>query len=672
MAVPRKDRVPAETLMAAWQRLDGAPASVACEAEALLRAAPGDAEARLLLAAARRRQGDIAGARGLLGPCISATTASPIAWFEWGQILGEAGDDVDALAALRRAVALAPEFAGAWRALGDLLIALGSGVEAGQAYAQAARAATADPELAPAARALCDGRAGEAERLLKAHLRRSPDDGRAMRLLGEAAMRVGRAVEAEAVLTHCLDLSPGFAEARHSLAILLYVRGKFGAAVPHLRRLLEVLPHQPSLRLLLTVSLVETGDFAAAVPLYEAMLARFPDRTKIWLSYGHALKTLGRVEEAARAYRRCLDLAPVWSAGVYLSLADLKTEAFTPGEIAAMQRRLAAAAEPAFDRAQLHYALAHALEQQRDYAAAFDHYTQGAAARRGAITYDPDRTSAYVAAAKATFTTDFCRARAGGGDPSDAPIFIVGLPRSGSTLVEQILASHSWVDGTSELKQIGQIAADVRGGGEMTALPGLVAGLDAADRARLGRRYLEETRQYRRLGRARFTDKMPDNFLHGALIHLILPNARIIDVRRGAMASGVAAFKQFFQVQQSGQDYTYDLAEIGRYYRDYAALMAHFDLVLPGRILRVCYEDLVADTEGQVRRLLDYCGLAFEPACLRFWETPRSVQTPSAQQVRGPIFRSGIDLWRNYAPWLGPLREALGPFAEACRVGDGA
>jgi len=256
-------------------------------------------------------------------------------------------------------------------------------------------------------------------------------------------------------------------------------------------------------------------------------------------------------------------------------------------------------------------------------------------------------------------------ARRTGGDPSPAPIFIVGLPRSGSTLVEQILASHPQVEGTSELREIGEIAAELRGDRRAADLPAIIAGLDETAVTRLGERYLNNTRQVRSTGRAHFTDKMPDNFLHIGLIQLILPHAHIIDVRRGAMASGLAAFKQFFTAKQTGQDYTYDLTEIGRYYRDYVALMAHFDQALPGRIYRLQYEDLVRDTEAQVRAMLDYCALPFDPACLRFWQTPRAVQTPSAQQVRRPIFREGLDHWRHYEPWLAPLRDALGTLADA-------
>jgi tetratricopeptide (TPR) repeat protein len=652
--------LPPTSLARLWEILESAPEAVRAQADALANAAPQNPEIALLRAAARRRLGDIANAHALLRPFIAKPAKAPIAWFEWGMILTEMEDEANAVAALEKAVSLDAAFTGAWRALGDLLIVLGAAPAAGQAYAHAARAASRDPSLTPALAALTEGRAQAAESLLKAHLRQFPTDARAHHLLAEAAIRAGRPVEAEAVLNHALRLAPGFAPARHSLAVLLYLQRKFGAALPHFQQLLALVPHQPSLRTMLGVCCVETGDFAAAVALYEQMFALFRDRPKVWLAYGHALKTLGREDDAARAYRECLDLAPQRPAGAYLSLADLKTTRITDAEMDAMRNTIASAKTAPADAAQLHYALGRALEQRAAYQAAFDHFAQGARLRRAAITYHADRTTAFVTAAKSVFTPEFFATRRAGGDASPAPIFIVGLPRSGSTLVEQILASHTQVEGTSELKEIGLIATALRGNRPAADLPSIVAGLDEAARTRLGERYIANTIQFRRDARRHFTDKMPDNFLHIGLIHLILPQARIIDVRRGAMACGLAAYQQYFQARQTGQDYTYDLTEIGRYYRDYVALMAHFDAVLPGRIFRVRYEDLVADTEAQVRALLEYCALPFEPACLRFWQTPRAVQTPSAQQVRRPMFRDGLDHWRHYEPRLAKLRESLG------------
>jgi tetratricopeptide (TPR) repeat protein len=403
------------------------------------------------------------------------------------------------------------------------------------------------------------------------------------------------------------------------------------------------------------------GDFHAALPAYPDLLARAPKRHAIWLGYGHVLKALGRDEEARHAYRTCLDLKPGWAPSVYLSLADLKTAKLTESDLAGMRHALAGSS--VFGQAQLQYAMGHVLEQGGDYAAAFAAYAEGAALRRKEITYDAEDTQAVVTATKSVLDRAFFAAHAGSGDPSEAPIFIIGLPRSGSTLVEQILASHPDVEGTFELLEIGLIADAVRHGRPMRDAPDAVAALTPAACAELGAAYLDKTRQFRRLGRPRFTDKMPGNLLHVGLIHLILPNARIIDVRRAPMPAGFAAFRQFFQAAQNFADFSYDLREIGRYYRSYLDLMAHFDQALPGKLFHLSYENLVTEPQASIRAVLAYCGLPFDPACLRFWETERPVQTPSAQQVRQPLSTAPLDHWRNFEPWLGALKEALGDTA---------
>jgi tetratricopeptide (TPR) repeat protein len=647
-----------ETLIAGWQSVETTPEEGQRRAEAVLRASPADAEAALLLAAAERRQGKVANARARLAPLMAESTRSPMAWFEWGMILIETAEDAAAADALKRAVSLEPGFTGAWRALGDQLVALGRGEDAGHAYASAARAGINDPKLAEPVAALTENRAAAAETMLRAHVQQSPGDLRAMWLLAEAAMRVGRPREAEAALTHCLELAPGFAEARHSLAIFSYLQGRFGNAAAQFKQLLDMLPHQPALRNLLAVCLREIGDYEGTLKIYEEMLARCPTRHTTLLALGHVLKALGREAAAARAYRACLPLAPGWSPSLYLSLADLKTVKLDDADLAAMRRPSPTIS--AFGQAQLDYAIGHVLDQRADYEGAFKAFAKGAARRRQTITYDAAVTSAFVRSAKDVFTEAFFAARSTAGCPSAAPIFIVGLPRAGSTLVEQILASHSRVEATSELKDIGLIAAALQADQPAVVLPEVIGKLSHHTLSALGARYVAGTAQFRSRGRDFFIDKMPANVLHLGLIHLILPNAKIIDVRRAPMAAGFAAFRQFFQLDQTGADFTYDLQDIGCYYRDYVELTAHFDAVLPGRVFRLEHESLVEDTPGQVRDLLEYCGLAFEEGCLRFWETERPIQTPSAQQVRRPISRSGLDHWRHYEPWLGSLRQSLG------------
>ncbi|MDB5493872.1 MAG: hypothetical protein JWP86_1209, partial [Phenylobacterium sp.] len=366
------------------------------------------------------------------------------------------------------------------------------------------------------------------------------------------------------------------------------------------------------------------------------------------------------------AYKKSLELAPGLG-DAYWSLANLKVAALGPADEAAMLAALRRTDLGADDRLHLHYALGKALEDRGEHPAAFEHYAKGAALRRAETPYDAAETTAVLRRAESLFTADFFAERAGAGSPSPAPIFIVGLPRSGSTLVEQILASHSQVEGTMELPDIALIAQELirsGAGGAGATYPDLLASLDAGQLANLGEAYLERTRVQRKSGRPFFVDKMPNNFHHIGLIQLILPRARIIDARRHPLGAGFSAFKQHFA---HGHAFSYDLTDLGRYYRDYVELMAHFDAVLPGRIHRVIYEDLVEDTEREVLRLLDACGLPFEDGCLRFYENGRAVRTVSSEQVRRPIFRQGLDQWRAYEPWLEPLQAALGPASSGWR-----
>jgi tetratricopeptide (TPR) repeat protein len=407
-------------------------------------------------------------------------------------------------------------------------------------------------------------------------------------------------------------------------------------------------------------ALAETGDFAAAADATAAVLADFPDQPGVWLIHGHGLRTLGRIDEGVAAYQRCLELDPD-RAEAYWSLANLKAYRFAPPMLAAIDAQLARPDLPPQEHSLLAFALAKAREDAGDYAEAFAAYAEANALQRAVRPYNADATTAFVRRAKALYTPAFFAERTGWGEPAADPIFIVGLPRSGSTLVEQILASHPAVEGTRELMDV-QLMADwvaAQGGG---AYPDPVARLPRHHVRQLGRDYITRTALHRRLGRARFIDKAPWNWLHVGLIRLMLPGARIIDVRRHPLGCGLSAFKQHFA---GGFDFAYDLTDIGRYYADYVDLMAHFDAVTPGAVHRVLYEDLVANTEGEVRRLLDALGLPFDPACLNFFENRRAVATPSSEQVRRPIFGEAVDHWRHFEPWLDPLKAALGPVLDA-------
>jgi tetratricopeptide (TPR) repeat protein len=628
------------------------------EAEAILRVAASDPRALLILASARRRLGDAAGARALLEPLARAYPNAAMTRYELGMTLGDLGDAGAATASLRRAVQLNPELAVAWRALGDRLFADGDIAGAEAAYAEHGLAVIQDPELKPTAQALLDGRLADAERLLRAHLAARPSDVAGLHMLAQTVARLGRYRDAEILLARCLELDPAFDGARFAYANALFHQQKGAEAIPHVERLLAADPVDPAYRNLLAACLGLVGEDARVIGLYEGLLADFAKQPKIWLNYGHALRTVGRRDDAVAAYKRCILLAPDLG-DAYWSLANLKVASFTDAEVAAIAGALSREGLTAENRLHMHYALGKALEDRKDHAGAFGSYAKGAALRRAGSSYDARETTALVERSKALFTREFFETRSGFGAASEAPIFILGLPRSGSTLVEQILASHSQVEGTMELPDVGLIANGFAG-----RYPEGLAELDAAGAAALGDGFIRTTQVHRKLGRPFFIDKMPNNFQHIGLIQLMLPNAKIIDARRHPLGTCFSAFKQHFA---QGQAFSYDLTDLGLYYRDYFELMAHFDQVLPGRIQRVIYEDLVENTEQEIRRLLDHCGLAFEPACLTFYENDRAVRTVSSEQVRRPIFREGLEQWRAYEPWLGPLKAALGPALEGWR-----
>ena len=405
------------------------------------------------------------------------------------------------------------------------------------------------------------------------------------------------------------------------------------------------------------------GDYSQALPLYREILAEAPNDAELHLSIAHALKTLGQTAEAIESYRAAAAVRPQYGEA-YWSLANLKTYRFTDLEIARMRAAEAAANVQQADRYHLCFALGKALEDRGEYAESFTFYERGNALKKTECRYQAELLERNAHLQASVCTREFFAARQGMGCPDRSPIFIVGLPRSGSTLIEQILSSHSQVEGTMELADIPRLVQDLRGR-ERTddanpRYPGVLAELSAAEFERLGRQYLDDTRVYRQ-GKPHFIDKMPNNFRHLGLIHLILPNAKIIDARRNPLACCFSNYKQLFA---SGQQFTYSIEDIARYYRMYVELMTHWDEALPGRILRVQHEEVVEDLESNVHRILEFCELDFEPGCVEFYKTERTVHSASSEQVRRPIYREGLDQWRHYEPWLGPLKEALGPLAS--------
>ena len=516
-----------------------------------------------------------------------------------------------------------------------------------------------DLRLMNAGAALAENRLDVAEPALKAWLLLYPDDPYALRMLAEVYGRLTRYRESETLLARALEVAPDFDPARFNYALILHRLSQGAAALGQIDHLLKGAPGHPSYLNLKAAVLARLGDYDGAIAIYADLLEKLPDNPRLWMSYGHALKTVGRTADCIAAYRRAVaqeaTLGEAW-----WSLANLKTLRFAAADVAAMTAALATPGLSEEDRLHLDFALGKAQEDAGDYQRAFAYYHEGNRVRRTQLRWDADGNHDHMLAAERLLTPEFFAARTGQGCLDADPIFVVGLPRSGSTLIEQILASHSQVEGTMELPDIAAIArrlGDRRSGQGAANYLDALAECDAAALRGLGEDYLHSTRIQRKTDAPRFIDKMPNNFAYIGLIHLILPNATIIDARRHAMATCFSAWKQHFA---RGQAFTYDLVELGRYYADYVRLMDHVDRVLPGRVLRVGHEALVADTEGQVRRLLAHCRLDFEPGCLAFHENKRPVRTASSEQVRQPIYAGGLEQWRNFAPWLGDLKATLG------------
>jgi predicted Zn-dependent protease len=649
----------AQALEHAGRLLHTDPAACGRQAAEILHVVPQEPRALLLLGISERLLGHTARAVALLRELVAAQPRAPAALHELGQALAEAGDWGAALAAWQGAVAVNRDLPETWRAIAAARRRAGDAAGAAAADAEQVRAATRDPRLLAAGAALCRNDIPQAETLLREHLKAHPTDVAAIRMFAEVAGRLGRYHDAEALLERALELAPAFHAARYDHAVVLNRQGRPGAAIDEVQRLLDLEPRNPGYRNLHAVILAKIGDYDESIRIYAELLEVHPQQTRIWMSYGHALAAAGQDLASIAAYRQAIARDPA-SGEAYWSLANLKTFRFTPVDRAAMEEQLAGPDLTDEQRIHFSFAAGKAAEDEAAYGSAFAHYATGNRLRRAQIFYDPAETRRQIDASRRLLTREFFAQRDGFGDPSPDPIFIVGLPRAGSTLIEQILASHPAVEGTAELPDIISIARSLtgpQGPQPQERYPEALAALSPAQCAALGAQYLERTRIQRRTTRPLFIDKMPNNFLYLGLIRLILPRAKIIDARRAALACCFSAYKQYFA---NGQNYTYDLGELGAYYRGYVDLMHHFDAALPGAVHRVQHECLIEDTEGEVRRLLAYCGLPFDADCLRFHENRRAVRTASSQQVRRPISRDGLGQWRHFEPWLSPLKDALG------------
>jgi tetratricopeptide (TPR) repeat protein len=657
MGVPGGFELPeSEEFACAAEPLNGDPG----EAEQLIGKAlngdEDDAEAPVRLAAAIRSKGGLETAVALLDRLAAA---KPEAWAVQGKIgrtLLALGRSREAAGRLERALALNPDWADGWRLLGDVR-RLARDFDAARATDdQILRLMSEEPAALAAAEAMIRGDFETVERTLVEALRASPHSLAIAHLLGQVIWRRLRFVDAERLLGACLNNAPDFEFLRLCYAELLVELGWHGPASEQADAVLARDPASIRGRIVKCAALSALGEHAAACDLKQTLLDEFPDQAASWIGQGYALATLGRYDDGVAAFKTAMALDPK-RGGAYLGLSSLKTYRFTPEEEALMRARLAGADLEEADRAAICFALAKAREDAQGWEDAFALYSEGNRRVRALRPHHPTYLPGIIERCRKVYTPAFFEQRRGWGCPSPEPIFIVGLPRAGSTLIEQILSSHPAIEGTRELEDLQQIATFLIGR-DIERYPKAFAETPPEAFAELGRNFLEWTKPLRRQQRPRFIDKSPINFIHVGLIQLLLPNAKIIDARRHPLGCGFSAFKEHFA---DGWEFAFDLEDIGRYYAEYVELMALYDEVLPGRVHRVIYEEMVDDTEAQVRALLDYLELPFDEACLKFHENRRAVATPSAEQVRQPIYASAKAHWKNFEPWLGPLKAALGP-----------
>ena len=638
------------------QLLVSDPVAAEMRARELLASHPEDGDARLLLGASLRRQDKAAAARTVLEPVAQSNPDSAFALLELGLTLSRLGEDREALAVFARAVDAVATFAPGWYAFAQQLERVERA--SGRSSMAASDDSEAGTQIHRAEEALQREQFGVVESILRSLSECRPADADILRVQADSAFWMGRLPQAEELLTRCLDIAPGEA-VRLRYAVVLLAQGKGHLAMPSIGDLVRHNPPNIVFCMLRASALYETGDFLSAIAQFEQILAERDDLPGMWISYGRALRAVGRQEECVGAFQRAIEIAPGFGEG-YRTLATVKTRRFEPAAIDAIRNQLAKPALLAASRAQLHFALAKALEDAGHYADSFENYRESNALQAYGVTYSPDTFTNLVRRAKALFTRDFFRAHTGAGAKAPDPIFIVGMPRSGSTLVQEMLAAHPAIERTGELRTLPFMAMRLRG--EKPGYPELLARMDPGRLVSLGEEYLARTRPHRKLGLPYFVDKHPENFLHAGLIQLMLPNARIVDVRRHPLDCCFSCFRNYFP---EGPAWSHRLEDLGRYYADYVEFMAHFDEVLPGRIYRIIYERLIADPERELRRLFDYLGLPFAEQCLRFYETEQAIVTTSVEQARQPIYSSGIDNSRNYDSWLGPLKSRLGDVLAA-------
>ncbi len=549
-----------------------------------------------------------------------------------------------------------PDCVDAYSLLGLALRRQGRDQEAQAVEEKAVLLSMRQPPLFEALMTLTLQQLDKSERTAFQFLREHPENAVAMRLVAEVAARMGQFEEAERYIAAALQVAPSYDRARSLRATIRHLRDTSSSRETGAFRSAIDWPD----------SLPGESPLDEALQLYETITRQSPDSPETWASYGHLCRTIGDQDEAVAHYRRAIAARPTFGEAWY-AIGDLKASRFTLDDVKEVEQLVEASDVIDKDRAQLYFALGRALEQFGKFEQSFHAYAQGNRIKAKVTEYDADANTGHVDRSISVFDSDYFASRVSGGEPSRDPIFILGLPRAGSTLLEQILSSHSLIEPTGELTDIANLVNSLASTKTSTFKdsaydPGEVARLPGADLQRFGRGYLWDAGLRRRTNKPFFIDKMPNNWMHLGFILSILPNAKIIDACRNPMACCFSNFRQHFV---AGQEFTYDLTDLGRFYRDYLRMMAHFDKVLPGRVYRVIHERLVAEPENEVRRMLDFIGVEFEESCLRFYENKRAVRTASSEQVRRPINREGVDQWRNFEPWLGELKQALGSVIDA-------
>ena len=656
-----------EYLLKAKQSLQSSDFDTALKhSQDVLNASGRHREALYIKAAAQRYKTDHSAALETLAKLKSIYFEYGRAFQEEGYNFQALGDESRALTAFSKATELNPGLEASWRAQAEILKSRGRNIEAANAQGFYDRLKSLPPVLHSVTNLIYEGELARAEQLCKRFLQNNKTHIEGMRLLAMIAKRVGAHEDANLLYETALDIAPGNIILRMDYIEFLRATHKPDKAVKHAQYLQAQHPNNPMLQNIYAVQSMLIGDYDTAFKMFDMILKTTPNNIGVLLSKGHALKTTGQQDLAIETYQKAYNIMPNHG-DAYFSLSNLKTYRFSKAEIKAMQYGIMLQRDDLQNQAHFHFALGKAYEDLQDFAAAFSHYKSGNAAKYRLSRYNADKMQADMQAQIEHCSAALFKQKQGGGFAAKDPIFIVGLPRAGSTLLEQILASHSQIDGTLELPNILTLANQLRGHSKNRTLqdmggnyPANLKTLTADTLESYGRNYIKDTKIHRQEAPF-FIDKMPNNFRHIGLIHLILPNAKIIDARRHPMACCFSGFKQHFA---EGQNFSYQLEDMGRYYRDYVKLMHHWDKVLPGKVLRVHYEHIVTDLETQVRRLLDYLELPFEIACVDFYHTKRSVRTASSEQVRSPIFKSGLEQWRNFEPWLDPLKHALGPTLE--------